>query len=750
MERDPDCTRCSLSKDASTVCIWGEPQGKKPDIFLIGEAPGELEDSKGRPFIGQSGQLLRTVLDELGIIERCYITNSVKCRPPGNRQPGTEELKQCSGYLAAELRARRPKVIVCLGATAIRALTGEKAPVGEKRKLRNWIHEETGARIVATYHPAAILREPSRTTDFIDDLVRARDGSVDPGQEEVRWEYVKNVSKLPRILAFDIETTGLNPFATNAHILSIAWSDGKRTRVTRDVFGFCTAVKNCTIIGHNVKFDLLWLAVTEGYFHNGHVYDTKQIAHLTNENRESFGLKVLAQQYTNLGDYAAKIDRAKTYELSEEELFRYNATDALATWQLFQALKKEAQAERVWHLAGWGGLLTKSLVRIEYAGMQVSPAGVAEVQKHLRRKRTLLLKKITGVPGWDGVNLDSPKQLSKHLYETLRLPVQERTSKGAPSTSEAALLKLPQSPVLKWLLEYRGVKKLLSTYIEDLLEKCDSKSRVHPSYNPTGTVTGRLSCSAPNLQNIPRGDVVKSVFGVADGNILVQADYSQIELRIGAHLSQDPIMLEIMRSGGDLHWTTARAIWGEKATKDDRSRAKTVNFGIFYGMGPYALAEKTGLTFHQAGRMIHSWFDLYPGVKRWLEQQQELLLDQGYVTSIFGRKRRLPPFATGDKEARARMLRQACNFPVQSSAGELTLAAMDELSHHWRVVGTVHDSILIETEQQYLTQCCSVIHLTMENTLELLRPFGVKHGISVPCPVEISYGPTWADMKEEN
>jgi DNA polymerase-1 len=314
------------------------------------------------------------------------------------------------------------------------------------------------------------------------------------------------------------------------------------------------------------------------------------------------------------------------------------------------------------------------------------------------------------------------------------------------------LLHLPslddqKKKFLEALMERRGVKKLLSTYVEGMQEKLDH-GRLHTTFRITGTVTGRLSSASPNLQNIPRGPQVRNLFAASPGKVLLEADYSQIELRMGAFLTRDERMLKLLRDGVDLHTATGEAIYGRKVTKEERYLAKTVNFGIFYGMGPRRLVEETGMALSTARSFIRSWYDLYPGVAAWQKEVEKELISKGEIEGLFGRKRHLE--VAVDKDEYLEQVRMACNFPVQNAAAELTLMALGLLSSGLQLplVLTVHDSILCEVPQDKTQEWSGHIRRTMTNANDLIRAFGFKLKLDVPILVEIKSGKYWGSMKE--
>jgi uracil-DNA glycosylase family 4 len=526
--RNSNCKGCSLHKTASTVCIWGEiydpfDTGQKPEIMVIGEAPGAEEDKDGRPFIGRSGQLLRAIIEECAI-GSVYIANTVKCRPPENRPPRTVETRSCKCYLESEFEEIKPKFLILLGASAIKWITGERTTsVGLNRNRKGWSYRQTSgkktwtANVIATYHPAAAIRDKNLIPKIVDDILRVKSKEFTK-PETVRVHCAAkacNANFFP-IMSFDVETTGLNPFG-DGKVLCVSWC-GKddEAYVTEDVAGFIQTVlkKKPTLIGHNIKFDLLWLRSKFGFEHLGQIYDTQIMAHLCDENVPSKGLKYLASVHTGYGDYAKEVmssrSTGKMDQLSKSTLLNYCAMDSAATWKLYQVFKEQIHAEGLGRLLDEQMGVLRTVLRMEHRGFQIDVERMRRLGRSTRGAITKLDKSIQSE--WRVDNLDSPKQLSELLYQVIELKPTKQTAKGNPSVDEDAMTELLKqttegSKVYKLitnLLERRKLKKMLSTYIEGLEEHLDSRGVVHPSFRVDGTVTGRFSCSNPNLQNIPR------------------------------------------------------------------------------------------------------------------------------------------------------------------------------------------------------------------------------------------------------
>lgn len=778
----PNCTSCALHKTCTHVGIgYDRGTSTKPDILLIGEAPGADEDKVGRPFVGRAGTALREVLSQTNLIHRVAITNTVRCRPPANATPGIPHIRACFPYLAQDIQELSPSFIVLLGGTALRGFADPEfkikgaISVSQWRNRQAWSHtyvDNKGrsrvAHLIATYHPAYCLRNPSAWRELVDDLLRVNDQEL-VAPETVQWEYRSLWSKkhlsgsIRGPVSLDLETTGLSPWEEGADILCAAYSNQRdKAVVTPDSHRLLPAMDGQVLVGSNLKFDLHWLEAKHGQTHQGPVLDTQVLAHLTDENRPSKGLKYLAGLYTGYGQYDQTVQAhrkgGEMVNVKLDDLYQYNAFDAAASLRVKTALWTPIVQEGLETLAWAQGEVVKTLARVECRGMAIDLATLMR----LRDEANTRIQELTKGLG-NKVNWDSPLQLQEYLYQVLKLPVLKTTDKGMPSTDEEALKLLNEyaakkklkkaSGLLTLVLERRKLVKLVNTYY-DGIEKAQINGRVHPSYNITGTVTGRLSCSNPNLQNIPRetSSPVKEMFVASPGMVLVQADYSQIELRLGAWIAKEKNMLKAFDEGLDLHTETARTILGREPSKEERTHAKTVNFGIFYGMGPQKLAMDTGMGMTRAKQFIAAWFQAYPTIKSWLMEQERTVLEQGYVTSVFGRRRRLPLFVAS-REEQMRAVRQACNFPVQSAAADLTLLAMVAVQEHAAkhgggVIGNVHDSVLAEVPKARAKKFVAEMARVMANATALVSSFGWKFKVTVPTPVEIKVGPNWKELED--
>jgi DNA polymerase I len=400
--------------------------------------------------------------------------------------------------------------------------------------------------------------------------------------------------------------------------------------------------------------------------------------------------------------------------------------------------------------------LVPVLIQMEREGISLDRTFFAKFSKEMGERLAEIEKQVYDAVGYP-FNLNSTQQLSKVLFDTLKLEPPDKnkkTSSGHYSTSAAVLDELSgKHPVVDTLLEYRELSKLKSTYLDSLPLQINPKTnRVHTSYSQTGTTTGRLASSNPNLQNIPTrteiGRKVRLGFTAAPGHVLLSVDYSQIELRIVAHMSGDESMLDAFRAGQDIHAATAAAIYGvplDQVTKDQRRHAKAINFGLIYGMSAFGLSRSTDLTLGEAENFVKDYFQHFPGVKAYLDGIRVLAALQGYVETMLGRRRYFPNLANPANVAmRNREEREAINAPIQGTAADIMKLAMIGLAPALKQAGLsakmllqVHDELVLEVSEQELKETVRVVHREMENAAIL----------SIPLLTEARSGVNWGSMQ---
>ena len=394
--------------------------------------------------------------------------------------------------------------------------------------------------------------------------------------------------------------------------------------------------------------------------------------------------------------------------------------------------------------------LTKVLFAMEKEGFGVDLRALGELSAQFGAEIEALKQEVYRLTGTEGFNLNSPKQLGEILFEKLGLPTGKKGKTGAYSTDVSVLEGLSEHhPAIEPLLRYRKLSKLQNTYIEGLRKVTDVTGRVHTTFDQTGTLTGRISSLEPNLQNIPvrseEGREIRKAFVAKDGFVLLDADYSQIELRVLAHLSGDPAMQDAFLKGQDIHTRTSAEVYGvpmEEVTAMMRSSAKAVNFGIVYGISGFGLARNIGISRKEADAFIATYFERYPGVHAFMERMKEQGYEQGYAETMFHRRRALPELAGSNHNVRAFGERAAMNTPVQGTAADIIKMAMRRVKEELeaggfraRLILQVHDELVVECPEEEIEAVSALLQAAMENVVSL----------TVPLVAEVSTGKNWFD-----
>jgi DNA polymerase-1 len=389
--------------------------------------------------------------------------------------------------------------------------------------------------------------------------------------------------------------------------------------------------------------------------------------------------------------------------------------------------------------------LAEVLREMEQAGVRVDVEMLKRAEEQLSKELATLEQGIYTAAGLT-FNVNSPKQVGEVLFDQLKLDAKAKKSKtGQYSTSEEVLLGLKgKHEVVGMILEYRELKKLISTYISALPTYINPETgKIHTTYNQTVTATGRLSSSNPNLQNLPirseRGQLIRQAVIPDEGCLFLSADYSQIELRLMAHFSQDPHMVEAFRSGQDVHAATAAKIFGvsiEEVTKDQRRQAKTANFGIIYGISAFGLAQQLDCSRSEAKALIDGYFAAFPGVIDYIERQKELARQQGYAVTLFGRKRYLPDIVSHNATVRSFAERNAVNSPIQGTAADIIKMAMVGISNRLKAEGLqakmimqVHDELNFNVPLNEVDRVKEIVVSEMQNVVHLTVPLIADCGV---------------------
>ena len=506
-----------------------------------------------------------------------------------------------------------------------------------------------------------------------------------------------------------------------------------------------------TIIGQNLKYDISVMA-RHGVSIKAKVIDTMLESYVLNSvasrhNMDDLALNYLGLSTVHFEDIAGKGAKQLTFNQIElDKAGHYAAEDADITFRLHQVLWPRLQAEG--RLASVYQDIEIPLVPIlsdvERGGVLLDEEQLKLQSGELEKRLHELEQEAYGLAG-EEFNLGSPKQLQQIFFEKLGLPVIKKTPKGQPSTAEPVLQELALDyPLPRVIMEYRGLSKLKSTYTDQLPKQiAQSTGRIHTSYHQAVTATGRLSSSDPNLQNIPirtqEGRRVRRAFIAPDGYKIMAADYSQIELRIMAHLSQDKGLIHAFKNGLDIHKATAAEVFGgavSDVSDDHRRSAKAINFGLIYGMSAFGLSRQLNISRGAAQDYIDLYFNRYPGVKDYMDRTRALAAEQGYVETIFGRRLYLPEIRASNFQRRQAAERTAINAPMQGTAADIIKKAMITV-HGWlassnldtRMTMQVHDELVLEVPEGNVQEVATGVEKLMSSAVELCIPLVVEAGV---------------------
>ncbi len=573
---------------------------------------------------------------------------------------------------------------------------------------------------------------------------------------------------LAKAFAFDTETTGTDPITAELVGMSFAIEEGvayyvpvpaERSEAQGIVEQFRAVLEDeqALKIGQNIKYDYL---IMQGYGVElgGPMFDT-MVAHYLLQPELSHGMDYLAEIYLKYD--TIKIEQLigprgrgqkNMRDLAPADICDYACEDADVTLKLKHILEKElvtAGADKLFYDIEMP--LVRVLAYMERNGARISTEALKETSRYFTERLMQIEREIYELAGFS-FNIASPKQVGEVLFERIKIVEKaKKTKSGQYSTSEEVLEGLrSKHPIVEKILDHRGLKKLLSTYVDALPALINpATGKIHTSFNQTVTATGRLSSSNPNLQNIPirneDGKEIRKAFIPEPGCEFFSADYSQIELRIMAHLSGDENLIEAFRSGEDIHAATAAKIYhvpiGE-VTREQRSRAKTANFGIIYGISVFGLAERMNVSRSEAKELIENYFETYGGVKRYMDESIQVAREKGYIETILHRKRYLPDINSHNSVVRGYAERNAINAPIQGSAADIIKIAMIEIYRRFRAEGLrstmilqVHDELNFSVYPEEKEQVQRIVIEAMESAYRM----------QVPLSADFGWGTNWLE-----
>jgi uracil-DNA glycosylase family 4 len=819
-----------LKGAALSELIIGERQydwvNREYDVMIVGEAPGASEDARGMPFVGRAGKILQEFATKAGLdVSRVYVTNIVKCRPPKNRKPSSEELSSCRIHIDHEIKNIQPKVIVLLGNSPLKlfnldkqgGITSVHGKLFEK-KLPTWADGPT-FKVVPTFHPAFFIHRPNpkmqeRTVDdyvFIKNVLEK--GSIQKEFYKCKYSVVDTLPdlvdmvgqiKANGLFAFDTESCGLD-FRNDPMILSqysigvgknwvvpmyrhdpegLDWKlkpqwTAKELPEVKRLLGGIYEDPEVAQIAHNIKYDINVIRAALGLETKGWLWDTCSMHHVLDSN-PPHKLELLADAELGTGDYDTPVNdivghgkkKNKTFDHIPDDIFhQYGATDAENTYRLFYIYHNRMGAKP--HLmklyAEEVHPAFRTLAKAEWMGNKINTDVLDAYDEEIEKDIERLTAECRALTRPD-FNPGSTVQVGETLQSMgFSEDIEALETATGYTTDENKLMELEaECPLAGKVLEYRGLKKIKSTYLDVIRRDIDDEDRIRYSFNLTGTVNGRLSCQLLhqihiiNEERLKEGKpILRDLFGEDSDFYYFFGDYSQIELKIFAILTREQKLLDLLAKGEDIHAATAAAALGlDPNNKDyngyDYNRVnvgKRINFGIIFGSRGYNLSRgdficpTTGkhqpIGWKRANNMVQSFRREYRKVGEYLDSIPDMCRAQGNVLrSVFGRERWFPSINDREKYLREAAEREAVNFTIQSPAGGITLrtlnlidAAMEEHGvglDKVRLINTVHDSMAYGVHKDYLEWFCKVFKIIAERPIPELdnHEFKVEYGWS--------------------
>ena len=571
-----------------------------------------------------------------------------------------------------------------------------------------------------------------------------------------------------KVFSLDTETTGTDPITAKlvgmsfsckeneAFYIPVPQDDSKAKETVKKIKPLVENPASLKV-GQNMKYDIIMLA-RYGTEVRGEMFDT-MVAHYVIQPELRHNMDYLAEIYLNyrtihieelIGE--KKKGQKKMSDLTPQEIYKYACEDADVTLKLKNILEKELQEKNDEKLFREIEMpLVPVLAQMEMNGARIDTAALKNISEELSAKMQAIETEIYALAGTE-FNISSPRQVGDILFNRLQLIEKaKKTKSGQYSTSEEVLESMRHKhPIVEKILDYRGLKKLLTTYVDALPQLINPETgKIHTSFNQTVTATGRLSSSNPNLQNIPvrdeNGREIRRAFIPDDGCLFFSADYSQIELRIMAHMSGDKGMVEAFRSGEDIHTDTAAKVYkvpAAEVTKAMRSKAKTANFGIIYGISAFGLAERMGVDRREAKELIDEYFKTYPGIKAYIEKSVDDAKRNGYAETLFHRKRFLPDINSHNAVVRGYAERNAVNAPIQGTAADIIKVAMINIHNRLKREGLkaqmiiqVHDELDFNVPENEKEQLQAIVMEEMQNACHM----------SVPLTADCGWGANWLE-----
>jgi len=779
--KDPlaQCEKCPL---ATQVGMYGrgdiEEGAGQANVVIVGEGPGRTEIALRQVFVGPSGKLLHQMMEKYPL-GSFWLTNAALCAGTSAKMK-TQAAECCKERLFAKIAELRPKVVVSLGNIPTNIFLGKGEGITNRRGTINNI-EINGWKttLVPTFHPAAILRNNvllqdleadfEKVSDLIYGEATGRAIVLPPQPNEIDFEVTTDY---PRVLeeaersdfaVLDLETTGLD-MTRDKIICAVIATDRNIYLLPQETLyspDFIKQLLRCKAhwSGHNSKFDRNFLAYQLGA-RVDFAFDSMLAHYLLDERKGTHGLKEICRRTWNAPDWERPIRERKRRkeidnygQMPREELYIYAANDGYWQRKLTQSLGDEIAADRRlrWLFLELLMPASNALSDMEIVGVQIDRDALSRLIPKYEKRLEDITKELVQLAGHD-FNPRSPIQVAKVMFDELGLQMIEGRSTGAKNVLKRYTTP---HPFVTKLLEFREANTIYSRYIKGLAKHLDPMDRIHTSFNLAGTVTGRLSSSNPNLQNIPSrvpeaAKDIRDLF-VADAGLLWSAaDFSQIELRMIALLSGDEYLVGCYQQGRDLHAEMAREIWGDNYTKAQRFLAKGVNFGLAYGRTVEGILTDGTLNISQeeAERLARLFFQRMPGVLNWIKGIHRFVREHGYIESPLGRRRHFREttmFSSQDFISWEKVYREAVNMPPQSAASDATLYSLIQLHKKgFDIRLTVHDDIKVQGPKDQIRDIANEqIQIMSQSARDL-------YGDSIPFPASVEIGRRWGSLEEIN
>ena len=803
------CRRCP--------CLRPAPVSRTgpADIAIVVDFPTYHDTARDELLQGDSGKVARRTLAACGIdVDECYITSALNCRPPKDKKGVLKNaMLACRERLVDELHEVGPTKVLCLGPVGFSALRSadDNLPI---TKVRGRWHKCFGMNVLGTFNPTMLMGAFEYFRDFVWDVQKFADTEPEPFPHVEMWfpDSIKDAHlafdflSAASFVSLDIESTGFSPYrndllAVGLGVLFEGSTEGLSVIFDKDLLGIpavweefsaLLAREDQATVMHNAKFDLKWMKANLEQmgleYAPQHIEDTMLLHYCLDERAmgqfQSHSLKNMARVRCDAPDYDIQMGRfLKQWEVSNDaqrdrlrdKMRTYLALDCYYTARLYLQLPDEVANESIDLLSLYSNLLMPgalALCDIESHGVKIDRKFYEETWKTLLDRATPILTRIRMATDNPEFNPNSPQQVAKFLYEYHELPKLRTARRGKLQegpTSKPVLKMLKKrypefAQVIDDILEYRNLVKTAGTYVKGMIERADDDDRVRGDFLEHGTSTGRLSSANPNLQNIPETShtkiEIRNGFVAPEGWVLLNADYSQLELRLAAHLSGDENFCRVFIEGRDPHQEVAYEFFQKpeaEISPYERYMAKCVNFGVAYGRGAESIANGpemeyveeiggTRWTVEQVKEFFDAYFNHFPEFLAWCDDQKRFAYKNQYVESPMGRRRRFPLILRSDGGA---VGRQAVNTPIQGTASDFTFSALIRIHARLRdlndlvgktvayIVSTVHDSLLIECHKRYIKKVSAIVREEMIN---------VPLKCAVPFEAEIKVGLRWGDL----